>query len=490
MTGPGQVLLLSCYELGHQPLSLASPLASLAQDGFDPRAIDTAVEAVPEEAIAGARLVAISVPMHTAMRLAEGFARHVREVNPAAHVCLYGLYAWLNADYVFGAGLADSVIGGEAEEALVGLAQSLAARFGSGGASHGRGTLTPSATLRASLPSPAAAGDGGHVPGVRYPHHVADPVVRRQRLLQPRREGLPGLEHYAHLERDDQALPAGYVEATHGCKHTCLHCPITPIYGGRFLAVPRDVVLADIGAQVEAGARHITFGDADFLNGPTHSLRIARDMHQRWPQLTFDATIKIEHIVRHAQLFPELRELGCVFVLSAMESLSNTVLAHLRKGHTAADVARAFDILDHAGIPLRGSLVAFTPWTTLQDYVDVLHFVEGRGLVEHIDPVQYSIRLLVPPGSALLTEPDVWEWLGELDAGSYSYQWRHADERMEALHEDVAAIVAAEGADVWRTFAEVKTAAHTAAGLAPEPVRLTAAANRGRPPRLTESWFC
>jgi hypothetical protein len=62
---------------------------------------------------------------------------------------------------------------------------------------------------------------------------------------------------------------------------------------------------------------------------------------------------------------------------------------------------------------------------------------------------------------------------------------------MEALYEQVSAIVAAaEGADTWRVFAEIKTAAHTAAGLEPEPVRLTAAATGAKPPRLTESWFC
>ncbi|MBV8085283.1 MAG: radical SAM protein [Chloroflexi bacterium] len=459
--GPGEVLLVSCYELGHQPLSLASPQASLEAAGFQPRAVDTAVEPLTDAAAAASRLVAISVPMHTAMRLAEGVAREVREANPAAHICLYGLYAWLNAEYAFSAGLADSVIGGEPEEALVELAR----------------------WLRSPEAGPPA--------GVRFPKRFSAPVVRRQALLQPARSGLLGLEHYAHLERDGEALPAGYVEATRGCKHTCLHCPITPIYGGRFLAVPRELVLADIAAQVQAGARHITFGDPDFLNGPTHSLRILREMHRRWPELTFDATIKIEHILQHAQLFPELRELGCVFVVSAVESLSDTVLAHLEKGHTGADVSRALDVLEAAGIPLRPSLVAFTPWTTLQDYLDGLHFVEQHGLIEQVDPVQYSIRLLVPPGSALTKEPDAHEWLGELEPAEYSYRWRHVDPRMEMLYEQVSAIVAAdEGADVWRSFGEIKTAAHMAAGLKPEPVRLSAAASRAKPPRLTESWFC
>ena len=64
------------------------------------------------------------------------------------------------------------------------------------------------------------------------------------------------------------------------------------------------------------------------------------------------------------------------------------------------------------GIAFRPTWVAFTPWTTLEDYLDVLEFVEAEGLIDHVDAVQYAIRLLVPPGSALLTRPAVRPFLG------------------------------------------------------------------------------
>jgi len=398
--------------------------------------------------------------MHTALRLANDVAKCVREVKPEAHLTFYGLYAWLNADYLFQAGLADSVIGGEFEQPLVNLALWL-----EGGA-------------------PAK--------GVRFPDRYAPPNLARQSWAVPRRESLPDLSRYAHFVRDGEHVLAGYVEATRGCKHTCSHCPITPVYGGRFFAVPREVVLADIRAQVAAGARHITFGDPDFLNGPTHSLRIARAMHAEFPDVTFDATIKIEHILQQAHLFPELRELGCAFVVSAVESLSNTVLAHLKKGHTASDVEQALGVMAAAGIPVRPSLVAFTPWTTLDDYLTLLHFVQAHDLIDSIDPVQYAIRLLIPPESAVLGDPDASRWLGEMDAAAFSYRWAHPDPRMDALHAEVSAIVQrgeAEERDAWDTFGTITAAAHRAAGIEPAAVARPSAVRRP-PPRLTESGFC
>lgn len=452
---PGAILLVSTYELGHQPFNLASPLAYLARAGYAPAAVDTAVEPLTDEAIRRARLVALSVPMHTALRLGVAVAARVRAVNPDAHICAYGLYAILNADYLL-AGRVDSVLGGEYEAPLL----DLAGRLARDGAAH------------QAAPAPHLA---------RLPFAV------------PARATLPALRRYAGFQRGDTVVPAGYVEASRGCLHTCLHCPLTPVYGERFFVVPREVVLADIAAQVAAGARHITFGDPDFLNGPGHVLRIARELHARWPDLTFDATIKIEHILEQRALFPELAALGCAFVVSAVESLSDEVLRRLDKGHTRADVAEALDILDAAGIPMRPSLLPFTPWTTLDDYLDLLDFFERRELLDHVDPVHFSIRLLVPPGSALLGRPDTAAWLGPLDQANFTYRWAHPDPRLDELQRQVAAVVERgerDGADPAATFHDIKALAYAAAGRIPPASRGGVLTARRAVPRLTESWFC
>jgi radical SAM superfamily enzyme YgiQ (UPF0313 family) len=477
MRAEGDILLVSCYELGHQPLNLAAPLASLARAGYAPVAVDTAVEPLPDAAVNRAQLVAISVPMHTALRLGTLVAQRVRALNPAAHITCYGLYAALNADYLLRT-CADSVIDGEYLAPLLELAQALEA---------GHSEPVPGVHTRDRPAAPML----GHVPWLSSP--------------LPDRHALAPLERYARLRCGDDLALAGYVEATRGCLHTCLHCPITPLYRGRFVALPRDVVLADIRQQVQAGAAHITFGDPDFLNGPTHSLRIVRALHAEFPHVTFDATIKVEHILERRTIFPELRELGCAFIVSAVESLSDTVLAHLRKGHTRADVAAALDILDAAGIPLRLSLVAFTPWTTLDDYLEVLDFVADHDLIEQVDPVQYTIRLLVPPGSALLDEPDTQGWLGPLDEAAFTYRWEHPDSRMDDLYRQVSRRVEAaqrSGEPTAQTFGAVRALALDAAGRrtfvtvgAPLPVHGEGLGVRTlhtrRPlPHLTESWFC
>ena len=124
MRSTGDILLLSCYELGHQPHHLATPVALLRQAGYTPVAVDTAVEPLSDETIARRRFVGIAVPMHTALRLGETLARRVRSLNPSAHICFYGLYAALNEGFCC-EDLIDSAIGGEYERPLLELIAAL-----------------------------------------------------------------------------------------------------------------------------------------------------------------------------------------------------------------------------------------------------------------------------------------------------------------------------------------------------------------------------
>lgn len=384
---PGDVLLLACYELGHQPLSLAWPAAVLRRAGLPVTVADLAVDALSREAAARARFVGISVPMHTALRLGVRAAAEVRALNPTAHICFYGLYAWLNADYLL-ATAADAVLAGELEEELAAQVQRVLG-------------AEPSGDDRAA------------------------PRMTRLALPAPDRTGMPPLSSYARYVDGGVARLSGYVEASRGCLHTCRHCPIVPVYGGRFFVVPAETVLADIRQQVAAGAEHITFGDPDFLNGPGHVMKIARALHAEFPRLTFDFTTKVEHIRQHRALFPELRALGASFIVSAFESVSDEMLARLDKGHTAADLDDALDVLAGAGLAVQPTWLPFTPWTTLDSYIDLLAWIRARGIIAHVPAVQLSIRLLIPPSSALLDDPDAAAWLGPLDAANFTYTWRN-----------------------------------------------------------------
>ncbi len=450
MTGPGEILLVACYELGHQPLSVAWPAAFLERAGFRPAVMDLSVEPFDAATVRRARLVAMAVPMHTALRLGVAVAARVRAVNPGAHVAFYGIYAALNADDLTAGGHADSILAGELEAALVALARRLPAR------------------------------DAPRVSLTRLDFPV------------PSRAALPSLKKYAHLDRDHAPHLVGYVEASRGCKHGCRHCPSPPVYGRRFFVVPREVVLADVRQQVAAGAAHVTFGDPDFLNGPGHALAVARALHAEFPTLTFDFTAKIEHLLRERAHLAELAALGALFVVSAAESLDDAVLAILDKGHARADIEAALAVTRAAGLSLRPTWVAFTPWTTLDGYRAWLEFVAAERLVDATDPVQYALRLLVPPGSWLLEQPALRRHLGPLVPDGFHYAWTHPDPRMDALQAAVAAAVA-EAADrredAALTFDRVRALAAAAAG-APAPAPLGLAPDRRRPPRLSEPWFC
>jgi hypothetical protein len=462
---PGAVLLISTYELGRQPLSLASPLATLEEAGFSPTALDLSVERIDAAAVGRARLAAVAVPMHTALRLGVQAAERIRSINPACRIVLYGMYATLNVSALLSRG-ADFIIGGECEEPLLRLAQDLD-RGGTGRGVEGVG---------------AAAYDGEF-------SAPAAPWLRRIPFAVPRRASLPPLERYARLEHQGTTRLAGQTEASRGCLHLCRHCPIPPVYGGRFFVVPRDIVLADIRNQVAAGATHITFGDPDFLNGPRHSVAILEEARREFPALTFDFTAKIEHLLQHRALLPELARLGCLFVVSAVESIDDRILAILDKGHTRADVETAIDATRSAGIALRPSLVPFTPWTGLGGYQELLGFIADHDLVDHLDPVQLVIRLLLPPGSLLLDHHAMRPHLGALDARRFTYDWTHPDPRMDSLQRELSRLVEKAGlekADPRLTFSRI--VAH--AGSQPLPVRAPDAGPGDRPPRLTEPWFC
>ena len=463
-----RVLLVSTYELGHQPLHLAAPAAALRAAGHEVRTLDTSVEAWVREPVEWAEAVAFSVPMHTAMRLGLRAAASVRTVRPTLPICFYGLYATVSGDLALGpGGVADHAIAGEYEKELVAWVDSL--------------------EQRPSAPRSAAT-------AVR--NGLVD-VGRRRPAGAPSRTGLPALERYAHLALQGEERPVGYVEASRGCLHRCTHCPVPVIYDGRIRIAPEDVVQADIEALVEAGARHVTFGDPDFLNGPQHSRRVVAAMHERWPELTFDCTVKVEHILRHAEIWPEFAAAGCLFVVSAFETVHEETLVRLDKGHTAAEAAAAVQLLRRHGIEIRPSFLPFTPWTTLDEVADIVDFVAALDLVPNVDPIQYTIRLLVPQGSLLEPMLAAESRLGPYDAERLSWTWTSDDPAVDELQTRLTALV--EGAQtagepITRIYERVRetvwaAAGRRASGVCP-PLREAHDALTERRPRLTEPWFC
>jgi radical SAM superfamily enzyme YgiQ (UPF0313 family) len=455
-----KVVLISTYELGRQPFGLVSPAAWLRSRGHDVACCDLTRQQLDEQAVRQAELIAIYLPMHTATRLASQLIPSLRKQNPGAHLCCYGLYAPMNVEYLKSLGVS-TILGGEFEEGLA----HLAARLSSAGR------------------------DGANIA------QQEEPLISLSRLPfeVPDRSGLPPAAKYAHLVLPGEGYRfVGSTEASRGCKHLCRHCPIVPVYRGVFRIVNREVVLEDIRRQVAGGAQHISFGDPDFFNGIRHAIELIEAFHGEFPGVTYDVTIKIEHLKKYSQHLATLRDTGGLFVITAVESVDDLILEKLDKGHTRADFLSVVQTFRELGMTLHPTFVPFTPWTTLEGYLDLLGVLREESLIENVAPIQLGIRLLIPEGSRLLELEDVRRTVGSFDPQLLVYPWRSTDARLDALSESVQSIAAeADRQKLSRTlaFERIWNAAHAAAGIAAPPLAPPSAASRPVP-FLSEPWYC
>lgn len=456
-----RVALISTYDLGHQPFGLASPTAWLREGGAEVACIDLAVQDLTDanlDYLGQADAVAFYLPMHTATRIAADVIKKIRVLNPSAHLCAYGLYAPMNATFLRKLGV-ETILGGEFEE-----------------------ELTSALLDRGHLPT-EKDGRNGHIPKLKF--------------RVPDRASLLDLGKYAFLMLPDGTKrKVGYTEASRGCKHLCRHCPIVPVYDGQFRVVQQEIVMADVDQLIGAGAEHISFGDPDFFNGTKHAVGVVTDLHRRHPNVTYDVTIKIEHLVKHSHLLSVLRDTGCAFVTSAVESVDDRILDILQKGHTRADLFRVVDAFREVGLILSPTFVAFTPWITLEGYRDLLECISGLGLVENVAPVQFGIRLLVPDGSRLLEVPEMMRSITHFDESALCYRWEHPDPRVDSLQRDVEATVkeslCIRGAgkrsavfnDVWQALGRYVNVADLPGGEAPS------CCSGKTVPHLSEAWYC
>ena len=467
-----RVVLISTYELGRQPFGLASPAAWLRAAGAGVTCVDLSRETLAEDAVRAADLVAFYVPMHTATRLAVAALPAVRGLNPGAHLCFYGLYAPVNESYLRGLGM-ETILGGEFEEGLRSLAERLAAGNLGAGAKNGQGE--PFGALSAPQGEPVIS-------------------VARQKFITPDRTGMVALGKYARLVMPSgEARTVGYTEASRGCKHLCRHCPIVPVYNGVFRIVDREVVMADIRQQVSAGAGHITFGDPDFFNGIGHAIPLVEELHREFPGVTYDATIKVEHLLKHSDCIGKLRDTGCLFVTSAVENVDDAVLERLEKNHTRADFLRVVEMLREIGLALQPTFVPFTPWTTLEGYCELLEVLREEELVENVAPIQLAIRLLIPAGSRLLELDEIRRGVGDFNEAALVYPWKHADPRVDRLCEQIQGIVhSGEQMKGGRAqiFERIEDAAFAVAGGGMTRSALPALVSRAAVPYLNEPWYC
>lgn len=448
-TNKVKVLAVSTYELGHQPLILAQIASVLTKYDIEFSVVDNSVANYSFNTLDDFMLpnnslpthLIISVPMHTATQLGKSIAAKAKKLFGEDLVTIaIGLYAKVAAQEP---GLFDIAI--------------------------------PDLDLNYLLSQ----------------LNVNETLDQKTlRALVPDRTMLPGLGNYAHFISSNSKELVGYVETTVGCAHMCRHCPVPVIHKGSFKAIPVATVMSQIDTLYHEGARHITFGDPDFLNGPTHALKILRQMHTKYSDLTFDATIKVEHVLENLDIWDEMRELGLQFIVSAFEHTSDIILKKLAKGHTKNDIVKSISVLRRSGIEVRPSLLPFTPWTTREDLVDLIDFIFEQDLVANVDPVQLSIKLLIPLDSLLLEDADlsVQQWNSE----TLSFEWNFPDPAIDQVHKEISQLIQKSESletNSLTTLTSIREIIYSLIGIKPPFISFEELSHSEKP-RLSESWFC
>ena len=304
----------------------------------------------------------------------------------------------------------------------------------------------------------------------------------------PDRSPFPEISNYTHLVKGKNKLFTGSVETTYGCKHSCTHCPVPMQFNGRFKTFSEEKILIDISNQIESGAQHISFDDADFFNGPKYSLKILEKLTKKFPSITYDATIKVEHIIKYQDYFKELTNLNMLFITSAFETTNNRVLKILEKNHTYKDLEQSISISKQYNIDIRPTWMPFTPWTNLVDLINIVTLIEHYELRETVDPIQLTIKLLVPKGSLMLKRPEFKQYIGEYDQDSFTYLWNYENSKVGNLQALLFSYVAENyGIDEKEQYLELIDIIQSFTNT---DIIYNKMYKYHEVPKLSETWFC
>ena len=327
----------------HAPLGIAWPLAFLRRAGLDAETLDLAVEPFSPARAASADVVLISVPMHTALRLGVQAAARIREANPR-RPCL--LPRPLRVAERGGPAGRPRGFGHPRARART--------RWSASCARWPRGVTRPACPASPPAPRPPPpCGSGSPSPSPTAPRCHLRPDTRD--TVTKAASTPPGTSRRA-------AAASTSAGTARSCRSTA----------GASSSFPAEVVLADVRGPGR-GRAPATSPSATPTSSTAPATALARRARaaRGAPRVTFDFTAKVEHLLRTASCSPSSPRLGCVFVVSAVESLSDEVLERLDKGHTARR-RRGGPRPDSTrpGIALRPTLVPFTPWSTLDDYLE------------------------------------------------------------------------------------------------------------------------
>ena len=427
-----KILLLSFYDLGKQPKIISELYKKLDNGSNQIDIVDYSIEE-KNLTLDNYDVLGIYASMHTASVLAEQYLRDRKLPNK---LFVFGLYAKVFSEM-----------------------------FSNFQSIHSFDSDELESLLEVQLN-----------PNYSFKHSVPDRTI------------LPSITDYSHIVDGSNNLIAGSVETTYGCKHECTHCPVPIEFKGMFKTFGTEKIITDVTNQVEEGAKHISFNDPDFFNGPKHALKILQLLNEKHPSITYDSTIKVEHILKYPDYFQELKNLNMLFVISAFETTNDHVLNILQKNHSFNDLNKAVELSLENKIDIRPTWMPFSPWTEQNDLISIIKLIENYKLRETVDPIQLTIKLLVPKNSLILKRPEMKEYLLDYDPSSFSYAWKYKFPNIDNIQNELFTYVLQHESE--NEYAQYLGLVDILESHTNETLLNSEKYSQRIVPKLSETWFC
>ncbi|GKW07622.1 arsinothricin biosynthesis radical SAM protein ArsL [Pectobacterium carotovorum] len=402
------VLLVSIFEGGYQPITISTAYQALVGEVAvtDIEVLDIYVHGPDESKIRDRDLIFISLPLFDAVMPGVELLATIRRLNPDVKVCFYGQHATIHAARLTETG-ADFCILGDWELPM----QSLVNAISAGGRGPLQGVMN-----RGDLTEPA-------------------PFFSKKGFSVPERHVLPPLEKYPNKQLNKllgKDVIVGSTELARGCKHKCLYCSVYAAYDGRVIKIPVDIITEDVKNMVYGGMTHLTFIDADWFSSRHYGIEILTELHKTHPELTFDITTRVDHIIENESRMELLRDLNVRIITSALEFPSENVLKIFNKQVTVSDTEKAIRIMKSSGIMLNPTFIMYNPWAGIRDMEHFHEWIDGVNLRDDIDPIQFETRLSLYKGSPLLLSDDIKNV--SLIEHDFHYDWAHSDPWVDELY--------------------------------------------------------
>ena len=427
-----KILLLSFYDLGKQPKIISELYKKLDNGSNQIDIVDYSIEE-KDLTLDNYDVLGIYASMHTASVLAEQYLRDRKLPNK---LFVFGLYANVFSEM-----------------------------FSNFQSIHSFDSDELESLLEVQLN-----------PNYSFKHSVPDRTI------------LPSITDYSHIVDGSNNLIAGSVETTYGCKHEYTHCPVPIQFKGMFKTFGTEKIITDVTNQVEEGAKHISFNDPDFFNGPKHALKILQLLNEKHPSITYDSTIKVEHILKYPDYFQELKNLNMLFVISAFETTNDHVLNILQKNHSFNDLNKAVELSLENNIDIRPTWMPFSPWTEQNDLISIIKLIENYKLRETVDPIQLTIKLLVPKNSLILKRPEMKEYLLDYDPASFSYAWKYKFPNIDNIQNELFTYVLQHESE--NEYTQYLGLVDILESHTNETLLNSEKYSQRIVPKLSETWFC